>query len=79
MKQRDKDSDEDVELSFSDDMNVFVQSPKEGTAKLLNSSTVCPEAGFWRAGNGIIGHFWDVGDTSEESFPKVDLQDSCIL
>ena len=58
-----------MELSFSDDKNVFVQSPKEGTAKLLNSSTVCPEAGFWRAGNGIIGHFLDVGDTSEENFP----------
>lgn len=29
MKQRDKDSDEDVELSFSDDMSVFVQSPRK--------------------------------------------------
>ena len=68
-----------MELSFSDDKNVFVQSPKEGTANLLNSSTVCPEAGFWRAGNGMIGHFLDVGDTLEESFPKVDLQGSCSL
>ena len=26
-----------MELSSSDDKNMFVQSPKEGTAKLLNS------------------------------------------
>ena len=31
-EKRDKDSNEELELAFSDEMNVFVQSPKEAIA-----------------------------------------------
>ena len=65
-------------MAFSDEMNVFVQSPKEAIGNYSALNTVCPEAGFWRAGNGIV-HFLDVSDTLEESFPKVDLRDSHSL